>query len=164
MNTINNNGLAPDTGQPPPEVQRSLDALYQRHKDFAEPREASTPKEEPSFKPRAAPKVSEPIPEGPQLTPEETRLLRHYRQNSAEITIFVNGVELTFDVVHVDRTETSICCLVRQAGTRCKIPRSEEVRIELEGQSYHTAFLGSWHPIDWLGVNIAVFPILPDSL
>ena len=160
MSITNSKESAPDSGQPPPEVQRNLDALYKRHTDRANPVNPVEP-EEVSTAPARKKETAENLSPGAGLTPEEERLLRCYRQNSAQITIFVNDVELTLDVVHVDRTETSICCLVRQAGFRCKIPRTEKVQIDLEGVTYNTAFLGSWHPVDWLGVNIAVFPILP---
>ena len=85
------------------------------------------------------------------------------REASSELTIRVFGVELTLEVIDVHHNDLSVCCLVRQNGMRCKIPRSEQVEIELEGRVFHTAFLGSWHTMDWLGLHVVVFPILPEN-
>ncbi len=157
MTTTNNSASAPDSGSPPPEVRRSLDALYRTHEQRSSAPALQVEEAEPAVISRPLEEAAPPAFSG--LTAEEERLLRRYRQSLSEITIYVNDVELTMDVVHVDRTETSICCLVRQVGFRCKIPRTDKVRIELEGQTYEAAFLGSWHPVDWLGVYVAVFPL-----
>lgn len=96
-------------------------------------------------------------------TPADRKLLDRLHNSNSTLTIKVNDVELTLDVVEVSRNAMSICCLVKHNGLRCKIPRSENVVIELEGRSFNTAFLGSWHTIDWLGVHVVVFPILPET-
>jgi hypothetical protein len=93
----------------------------------------------------------------------DKKILDRLRDSNSTLTIRVNGVELTLDVVDVDRTDSSICCLVKENGLKCKIPRSESVEIELEGAVHRTAFLGGWHTLSWLGVHVVTFPIIPEA-
>lgn len=153
-----------DPGTPPPGIEQALSALYSPvtpAQETAPPAQAP----EPPVIEALVPHVAAPMAAKTQdsLSETERRVLRRLHDASATLTIRVNGVELTLDIVDVNRSETSICCLVKQNGLRCKIPRSESVEIELEGKTYKTAFLGSWHTLEWLGVHVVVFPVLPDE-
>lgn len=148
----------PDPGSPPQETERALEKLYKPLGSVTAPKQESTVFRAESH---AEPVIPAPLP---QLSESDRRLLSRLRDSLSQLTIRVNQVELTLDVVAVDKNESSICCLVRENGLRCKIPRSENVEIELEGQLYTTAFLGSWHTIPWLSVHVVVFPILPDPV
>ncbi len=151
-----------DPGTPPAAVEQALNRLYSKNRRTVpspEVEEAAPPESHSAPQPMVY-KAPAPSPAA-VLSTEEMKVIDTLRHAASSLTIFVNDVELSLDVVGVHRTEESICCLVKKAGLRCKIPRSESVRIELEGESIETAFLGSWHTIDWLGVHIVVFPVLP---
>lgn len=154
-------------GAPPPGVASGLDALYSRPASFRSSAEDSSAEgvvAVPTAPKSCTPSAEEAVASPPSMPTGDRKLLERLRNSqAAPLTIRVNGVELTLDVVDVDRTETSICCLVQQNGLRCKIPRSESVEIELDGSVHKTAFLGSWHTLDWLGVHVVVFPVLPDE-
>ncbi|TXH14587.1 MAG: hypothetical protein E6R03_08880 [Hyphomicrobiaceae bacterium] len=100
------------------------------------------------------------VKQEPNIARSDINLLHRLRNSTAELTIRVNQVELSLDVVDVHKNDQSVCCLVKHAGMRCRIPRSENVEIDLEGTTYRTAFLGSWHTIEWLGLHLVVFPVL----
>lgn len=159
-------------GSPPPEASEGLASLYapvpEPHIDTGG--DLETLEEHISWRPDAA-RASAVVPAtpvppvviAPSLSAKDQRVIDKLNTSSSVLTIRVNDVELTLDVVDVVRNEFSICCLVRLGGMRCKIPRSENVEIELEGHTYHTAFLGAWHTIEWLSVHVVVFPLLLDS-
>lgn len=90
-------------------------------------------------------------------------LLTRLTETTSELTIRVNGVELSLDVIDVNRTPNSICCLVRFSGLRCRIPNSENVVILLDGQELKAVFVGAWHSFDWLNIHVVVFPICPEE-
>lgn len=152
-----------DPGRPPEGVADVLDHLYG---PLPEEQDGWTPPPDEILvnsrsRPDEPPHAREVVQ--PVIPPADRRLLDRLHSAGSTLTIRVNGVELTLDVVDVSRTDLSICCLVKHNGLRCKIPRSEHVEVELEGQVYHTAFFGSWHTLDWLGLHIVVFPVLPPS-
>lgn len=157
-------------GEPPAAAKRALDRIYNFTPSSTSFEDAAPLAGDREELPEARSKLSPPLafhsavrPAEDQISAEDKRTLRRLRESTSSLTLRVNNVELTWEVVDVDRTAESICCLVRQNGQRCKLPRSENVEIELEGKVHRTAFLGSWHALDWLGLYIGVFPILPEQ-
>lgn len=163
----------PDPGEPPPAVAAGFAKLYNRPKpleddslEWLEDEPHGSEHEASARRERTANQEGKTVvlPDASlAMDPSDLKLMKRLRNSDSSLTIRVNGVELTLDVVDVLRNELSICCLVRINGMRCRIPRSESVEIELEGKVFRTAFLGSWHTVEWLGVHVVVFPILPEE-
>lgn len=147
-------GVRPDAGFPPDGDAETMDRLYGFKEKVRPIEERHTP-----VKAVEAKDVED------QTIPEkDRRLLARLHNATSQLTIRVNKVEFSLDVLDVSRTELSVCCLVQLNGMRIKLPRSESVEIELEGKIYKTAFLGSWHTIEWLGLHVVVFPVIPEEV
>lgn len=138
-----------EVGTPPPQVAHQNDLLFEGARGALP--DPPAPKEVPV---ETFGVLEPPVADASQA------LLRRLGKADSTITLVVNGVEFTMDAVDVSITELSVCCLVRIGGMRCRIPRSQDVCITLDGKTFHTAFLGSWHTLEWLGVHIVVFPVI----
>ena len=108
------------------------------------------------------PEVSQKPDSRLMVSAEERRMLDRLQRVSSTLIVRINEVEIELDVLDVNKTPESICCIV-QRGLRCRLPKSQDVVIELEGEKYPVAFLGAWHSFDWLGIQLAVFTILPEA-
>lgn len=158
----------PDPGSPPALAARALQENYAPLDSFME--EEASPIEAPDT--AAGPgylakpierKTAETIVMSTDLERGDRRILDRLRDTGPVITIRVNGVELSLDVVDVSRNEHSVCCLIKRSGMRCRIPVSSDVVILLDQEEIDVAYTGAWHTLDWLDVHVVMFLVLPSS-
>ena len=144
-----------ENGAPPPNVEDQLEALY-----AGLPAPEAAEEEVPAPAAFVAPPCPYPSPPALEHNEKDVRLLRRLRDSKSQLEVKVNGVDLIFDVVDVSKTEDSVCCLIKP-GVTCRLPKTQDVVIKLDGEILPAVFLGAWHTVEWLGVHVVIFPLLP---
>jgi len=85
------------------------------------------------------------------------------QRNNDVLQLRVNGVGLSIPVVARDRTERSVCCVVREDGWQCDLPVTDNVTIQWGDETLRAAFLGVWHKFEYLGIGVISFPLLSEE-